>query len=330
MQAEKIPLNELISKYLEGNCTPEEERLLNNWIINYSGVSHPAISDSTGILLKKRIDQANGQAIIYQSHNWFTSVRYAAASVIFLITCTAIWYFNPQFRTQPGARQETSIVTAAHFSKVINDGIAIKRLTLEDGSVVKLAPKSTLVWQVPFAKSLRKIELEGKAFFSVSKNKHKPFVVYTGDISTTALGTSFWIDESVENKINIQLVTGKVMISQWKDKIAMAYLNPGQELSYHVIDKTAVVSKTEKRILIQKTAGHSVPLIFSNTPLNEVFGRLQSAYHIDIDYNRQEVQSMTFYGEYSTRDELKDILNTIAAANDLNVKQINNKFTISK
>lgn len=329
MQAEKIPLNELISKYLEGQCTPEEESLLNNWIINYSGAGHPAISDSTGILLKKRIDQANGQAIIYQSHSWFTTFRYAAASVILLIACTGIWYFNPQLHTETEARPMTN-VAAIHFSKVINNGVAIKRLTLEDGSVVKLAPKSTLLWQVPFAKNIRKIELEGKAFFSVSKNKHKPFVVYTGDISTTALGTSFWIDELVKNKINIQLVTGKVLISQWKDKTAMAYLNPGQELSYHVIDRTAVVSKTEKRILIQRTGDHNAPLIFSNTPLNEVFGRLQSAYHINIDYNRREVQSMTFYGEYTTRDELKDILKTIAAANDLTVRQTNNKFTISK
>src|SRR5699024_6685187 len=69
-------------------------------------------------------------------------------------------------------------------------GIKLTKV-LPDGSKVILNSNSSISYTDGFAKDKRELTLQGEGFFQVTKDPARPFTVHTGNIATTALGTSF-------------------------------------------------------------------------------------------------------------------------------------------
>ena len=84
-------------------------------------------------------------------------------------------------------------------------------ITLADGSTVMLNAQSRLTYPRQFA-GTREVVLEGEAFFLVNHNPDKPFVVRSGRLQTTVLGTSFNIEAFPEKNIKVTVATGKVRV----------------------------------------------------------------------------------------------------------------------
>ena len=84
-------------------------------------------------------------------------------------------------------------------------------ITLADGSTVMLNAQSRLTYPGQFA-GTREVVLEGEAFFLVNHNPDKPFVVRSGHLQTTVLGTSFNIEAFPEKNIKVTVATGKVRV----------------------------------------------------------------------------------------------------------------------
>ncbi len=79
----------------------------------------------------------------------------------------------------------------------------------------------------------------------MEKDKARPFIVYTGSLSTTALGTSFKITTKAA-AVRVQLLTGKVVVKAinnalpgWKKDV---YLLPGQQVNYDAASSLVNVS----------------------------------------------------------------------------------------
>ena len=83
---------------------------------------------------------------------------------------------------------------------------------LSDGSKVWLNRNATLTYPEKFGKANRNVELEGEAFFEVSKNPDKLFIVSTSNSSIKVLGTSFNISSTCE-KTKVTVTTGKVKVT---------------------------------------------------------------------------------------------------------------------
>ncbi|MBK7099170.1 MAG: FecR domain-containing protein [Sphingobacteriales bacterium] len=73
-----------------------------------------------------------------------------------------------------------------------------KRITLKDKSNIILFPKTTLTLDPDFYKKTRTVTLKGNAFFDISKNPDKPFIVHSNDLIVEVLGTSFTIKQGSE------------------------------------------------------------------------------------------------------------------------------------
>jgi transmembrane sensor len=66
----------------------------------------------------------------------------------------------------------------------------LRQLTLEDGSVVELGPRTAL--DVRFTADRRAVTLgEGEAFFEVTPNAERPFAIRAGNADVTVVGTAF-------------------------------------------------------------------------------------------------------------------------------------------
>ena len=111
-----------------------------------------------------------------------------------------------------------------------------KKIQLPDGSLIVLANKSAITYLDPFT-TRRAITLTGKAWFKVAKDKLHPFMVRSGEISTTALGTEFSVTAfEGTDSIIVRLYEGKVVVKAADRAVSTmkkeVYLLPGQEFVY--------------------------------------------------------------------------------------------------
>ena len=107
--------------------------------------------------------------------------RIAAILLIPLLSILSGYlYFNP-------VDQKGSIGNlVVHADRGERSGV-----TLPDGTQVKLNAESSLSYTHDFGRELRQVNLEGEAYFEVTRNEDKPFVVHTEYLDIEVLGTSF-------------------------------------------------------------------------------------------------------------------------------------------
>ena len=109
-------------------------------------------------------------------------------------------------------------------------------VVLADGSSVLLGPGSKLTYPESFASKKREVTLSGQAFFDVTENKNKPFVVHTSQMDVTVLGTAFELfSYDVENKTEAILLNGKIRVEvpgNTPDDTKQIFLLPNEKLTF--------------------------------------------------------------------------------------------------
>lgn len=152
-------------------------------------------SDRVGKRLIHRINQApvaKGPRI-----DWYRLTRYVAA--VLLVAGVAYWFMA----------KNRAIVHTVH----VPNG-KVQRFILPDSSVVWLNGGTTLSYPAHFAKRRRAVKVEnGQAFFEVSKDPQRPFIVQAGNMDITVLGTSFEVEAYFASpSVTVSVRTGKVKI----------------------------------------------------------------------------------------------------------------------
>lgn len=85
--------------------------------------------------------------------------------------------------------------------------------TLEDGSIVYLVDSASLSYPFHFEKDAREVFLHGNAFFDISGNKERPFLIETKEIRIEVLGTSFYIKNNSEASFELAVQRGRVKVT---------------------------------------------------------------------------------------------------------------------
>lgn len=89
--------------------------------------------------------------------------------------------------------------------------------TLEDGSIVYLSQQTSLLYPSHFSDNKREVSLAGNAFFDVSKDQNKPFIIETKQIKIEVLGTSFNVKSRDNESFSLSVRHGKVRVISKKD-----------------------------------------------------------------------------------------------------------------
>lgn len=249
------------------------------------------------------------------AQTWF---RVAA---VLLIVISSILIYDTQLK------QDTTQTASSNYVDYVNDDIIAKLIKLDDGSMVVLSPNSKLHYPKKFADTIREVKLEGEAFFEVQKNPKKPFVVYSDNIVTKVLGTSFTVSAFSGQEKSVVVNTGRVQVSN-------------QDSEKRTISEE-VITANQQVVLIQKDGGLekqslTVPLAlslevavrtfkFDNAPLGEIVAKLEEAYHVKINYNQEKYAKATVtasLGQLSLEEKIKMICKAIDADCNFNEGQI--------
>lgn len=85
--------------------------------------------------------------------------------------------------------------------------------TLEDGSVVYLAQESTLQYPEHFDTDKREVNLQGEAFFDVTKKTKQTFLIETKKVRVEVLGTAFDVRSKENIPFSLSVHRGLVKVS---------------------------------------------------------------------------------------------------------------------
>ncbi len=170
-----------------------------------------------------------------------------------------------------------------------------EKVILADGTRVWLNSESTLRYPVKMGRKIRKVFLTGEAFFDVTKNKKKPFVVVANNFSVRVLGTAFDVNAYPDNNsIQTVLVRGKVSIHVTNDNSSgslNAILEPGERAIYERSSNKIGVQEVDTK---QFTSWMKGRLVFKKTPLTEVVKRLNRWYNVNICIHDDSIKSYLY------------------------------------
>ncbi len=89
--------------------------------------------------------------------------------------------------------------------------------SLEDGSIIYLTEQASVEYPTHFADDKREVALNGNAFFEVSKNRQRPFIIQTEAVIVEVLGTSFRVNSPDKENFSLSVRTGMVKVTSRKD-----------------------------------------------------------------------------------------------------------------
>jgi hypothetical protein len=341
---------QLLKKFLRNECTHEEAKLALKYIEEDPGLLdellpksewdaanagqpvHPDVEEA--MRRQVMIATSRKQRIIQLTTYW------AAAACIVAVLLGSYWFAV----NRDSVREPVVLVQAEKLEEITNNSNEVKNIVLADHSVVSLYPKSV----IKFEKGLlhnRHIFLEGKAFFKVAKNEMKPFTVYSGSVSTTALGTSFMVNDDKKNKVSVQLFEGKVVVKATMNQLKMEdiYLLPGKECIIDIHkNSVAVLTMADKgQLAVKPVIAEPKPVIvvepvgevslnFRKTGVVEVFSRLEKIFNTKIVYRAEDVAGAYFTGDFSRSDSLLTIIKVVCAMNGLQYNIAENAVEIYK
>lgn len=344
---------ELIERFFKNECNAgEQEQVLNYFKTHPEEFGKYFNEDEwENLEIERELDESISndlhqkvQREIFKKRGVVRTMLRIAVAACILILCGVGYFLLNKKIVSPEKVSTHEIVTAAVGPEVIersNSTNKIISFSLEDGSVVELAPRSTIKFHQPLAvNNKRDVQLTGQASFKVASDKMRPFAVSTGGISTIVLGTYFTIKAfDADDIISIALHEGKVVVrssdSALKRMAKDVFLTPGDEMIYNRSSALASLRHSEfskyaatgkSKMSLNKPDWYS----FNSESLAEVFNQLSSYYQTNIYYYPDEIVNRYYSGKIEKTDSLEDILNDIALLNQLKITKKNGAFFIER
>lgn len=302
MALDQSEFRTLLHRYQAGECTPVEKGRVEHW---YDGLG----TEARGDLPLTPPEQAALVASVWQrivadttgapdaapaaclGGPWAGRRVAAAVAVLGLGAALAGTYLG--YRPTPQRAATRPAAAAAAGWVVRTNSTAVKaRVGLPDGSAVTLAPASTLRYPAAFRGPRRAVYLSGAAFFRVFHDAGHPFSVYTDQVVTTVLGTSFEVRAHAgQPEVQVQVHTGRVRVqpraAAGPEMPALVVL-PNQQAVY-----SAARGQLRRELVARPALLAPQSFVFTDRPVAEVLAALEKAYGVPIEYDAAVLRNCT-------------------------------------
>ncbi len=201
-------------------------------------------------------------------------------------------------------------------------------LVLEDGTKVTVNSETRLRYPTQFASNERVVLLEGEAYFDVSKDKDRPFIVRTQGVDVRVLGTSFNVSSYTDDEsIKTTLVEGSVAVMDRNNQVKNILLKPGYQAIYSKEDKNLTAEKVNVELFTSWKDGR---FVFDQSNLDDIMTRLSRWYDVKVFYQSTEVNTIRFTGSLKRYDSLDRLLRMIEKTNEVNFVLGEKTITVEK
>jgi transmembrane sensor len=187
---------------------------------------------------------------------------------------------------------------------------SISEMILPDGSVIFLNADSRIKYSMEGNEGNREVFLQGEAWFDVTKNKEKPFVVHTSTYDVNVTGTQFNIKAyDSESEVTTTLEKGQVTIHSTDNfKITEEIvLKPGEQMIFDKGSKNMTIKSVNTKWF---TSWKENKLIFVNMSMKDLVALLNRRYGVEIEVQNKQILDLHFDGTIKNESvtEILDIM----------------------
>ncbi|WP_373840624.1 FecR family protein, partial [Bacteroides heparinolyticus] len=151
----------------------------------------------------------------------------------------------------------------------------------------------------------RTVYLVGEANFKVKKNSVQPFVVKSGTMAVTALGTEFNVFAYPESdKMIATLIHGKIKVD-CDNGVESYILNPAQQVVYHSKMKQGRLLEAD---LEDVTAWQKGLVVFRGFTIKEILATLERRYAVTFQYNASAFNEDKYNFRFHEKSDIADIM----------------------
>ncbi|WP_158563271.1 FecR family protein [Chitinophaga silvatica] len=195
---------------------------------------------------------------------------------------------------------------------------------LPDHSKVWLNAASKLTYSSQLLENgLRKVKLDGEAYFEITKDAAHPFIVETREQTLKVLGTNFNINSYAdEAKTSTTLLEGSVAIQYGTENNVI--LKPNEQAI--LINQKITVKNVD---VTDVTAWKNGLFVFNNESLESIMRKVSRWYNVEIVY-QGNLPALQFTGALSRSKNLSTLVGILEAPGDIHCKIDGRKIIISK
>jgi ferric-dicitrate binding protein FerR (iron transport regulator) len=286
MSINEPQFRELLDRYLNGTATVEEKKIVDIFFASYVE-EYPEQDPETLNDKKKEIFLKIKERISSHSSTGFYLKTWFKVAATVSIIIASLWTYN-RVSTQPSAAQNNDTAELKAESTKRGEKLILE---LPDGTKVHINSNSSITYPSSF-NDTRTVTLRGEAYFEVSHDPLRPFTVHSQSSFVEVLGTTFNVNATVADKVEVTLVTGKVNVNSLTQELS---ITPGYQATVN-IENNAI--ETEKVNVEDFIRWKDNVLVFRETPLEKAIEILEDWYDIEIDLQSPALKNCTISGEY--------------------------------
>ena len=215
---------DILYKFFEGNASFEEEAAVKQWM-------EESAENRLAFLKERKLFDAmlllGNEEIIKNGKKRFSinlsSLRTELIKIAAVVAITlggSYFYYQSSLEKELMAMQTITVPAGQRIN-----------ITLVDGTNVWLNARTSLSYPVKFGKNNRQVVLDGEAYFDVTKDKSKPFIVQTDNYNVEVLGTQFDVNAYSETgEFETTLMSGSVKVASASDSTQKITLKPNNKV----------------------------------------------------------------------------------------------------
>ena len=198
------------------------------------------------------------------------------------------------------------------------------QVELSDGTKVWLNAETQLRIPTTFVGTERRVFLKGEAYFDVSKDAARPFIVEVNSLEVRVLGTAFNLRSyDDEGLVVTTLVEGKVEVAA--DEVVRT-ITPGMQVVY---EKENGDMKVQKVDVLLYTAWQSGKFIFKNERLEDIMIYLSKWYGFNYRFIDNHAKEVRIGARLDRYDNMEPIIEMLKRTGLVNITQMDKMFYIS-
>jgi ferric-dicitrate binding protein FerR (iron transport regulator) len=322
MDKEYEEYQNLIIKFFAGEISDSEFTILKSWL--EESPEHRCIFDKENELWQEtsfqpslehfRVDSAwtnfslrlglgervSASVTVIRKSNFIFLI--AAASLAGLITIGSLYVTLRPKSFHAAVLSASTIISTREGEKA--------HIYLPDSTEIVLNSGSTIQYDGNYNKKDRIVKFTGEAYFNVTTNHEKPFVVKLDQMSVTATGTRFNIFSfSNENRVETTLEEGAIQVSiKGVDPISM---KSGEQIVYFVNSKKFQLHEVESDTY---TSWKENKLRFNDTPFEEVLRRIGRKYNVRFEITNHDLLNLRYTATFidESIEEVMQMLQTVS------------------
>lgn len=306
---------DLLRKYISGIATDEEKEKVVMWIKenddNFNEYMRQRRLYDIEIWTSDIIKKDNVLDVKKKYRKYILEFGKIAAIVALTL---AFSYYTTKYTRSESDMQSISVPAGQRAE-----------LLLSDGTKVWVNSMSTLYFPSHFDGDYRTVKLDGEAYFDVTTNKNKPFIVETNKYNVKVLGTEFnIIAYSVDSIWETSLIEGRVEVM----KVGQLHgegvvMRPNTKLQ--LVDNKLLSSEIENKSYYRWCEGL---ICFNDISVPDLFRKFERYFDVKIVLKNKNLENDRFTGKLRTCDGIEHALKVLKMNRDFSYTRKEDTNTI--